>query len=245
MENKPVFCSECGAKLTGSAAFCSACGAKQEFAPAAVVQTPAPAAEPVVEAAPVVETPAAAPENSLAAPKAKMSVFGLLLAIAAICLSLTASLASFLYELYNATHGFHFDVARTAAMFLRRGGYLLGTLTGIVLPLMAMVMVLIKKKPAAIIGLVVVALVIVMQVVVASAYKGINMGRVNLFKYVRIRPMTLFNLFNGEGLFVNMQRLHLSSWPAMQLVRLGVDLMFYLKNILALGACLVATLKKK
>ena len=49
MENKPKFCSECGAKLTGSAIFCPECGAKQQIAPA-----PAP-------------TPAEAPENTLAA----------------------------------------------------------------------------------------------------------------------------------------------------------------------------------
>ena len=90
MENRPVFCSACGARLTGSAAFCANCGAKQ-----AVVVAPDVSAQVVAPTS----VPAAAPVNSLAAPKAKLSAFALvmtLLALGATLLAMVLDIASYI-----------------------------------------------------------------------------------------------------------------------------------------------------
>lgn len=228
MENKPAFCSSCGAKLTEGAIFCTACGVKIEQV-----------APPVAETAPV-----CVPDNSLAAPKEKVSKFGLILALAAICMTLLASLTGFLMELYHVTYGFSYNVPHMAGILLRKGS-MVGSLTGVVVPAIAMVMVLLKKKPTAIIGMAVAALIIVLQILFAATYKGLLVGRVGILRYLPIAPATLMKLFNGETLFVNMHRLHFSSRPAMQLLSLGMDLSFHLKNYLALAACLAALLKKR
>ena len=113
MENKPKFCSECGAKLTGSAAFCPECGAKQQLAPApapAPAPEPAPAPAPAPEPAPApapAPVSADAPETSLAAPKKLgMSVPALIIAIMAL---MTAGLA-FLLQFIAISRNYKFMI---------------------------------------------------------------------------------------------------------------------------------------
>lgn len=256
MTMKPVFCSECGAKLTGSATFCSACGAKQEFASEVVVQTPAPvvepvvetvpAVEPVVEAAPVAQIPAAAPENSLAAPKARISVAGLILAIAAVLVTFGTELIQ-MYDMATLVNYGRFSFEALAA-YLRNPTFSIGLLTAWVVPLVAVVMVLIKKKPAALVGIILAVLSLVAQILLAAAYTRLLKGRVPvIFRVLPIPANAILNMVNGEALFDTLQRMagYKIFWSAFGLQRVLPMLAYYLKNILAMAACLLAVVKKQ
>ena len=243
MDNKPRFCHSCGAVLVGEAAFCASCGAKQPSA----IPTAAPATEaaPVVEAAPV---PAEAPETSLAAPKkASISVIGLILAIGALCLSL---LGSFLFYIFNwllFLWGNFLEPQRVDPQWLihllRRPDFLVGLFTGLVVPLIALVAVLIKKKPAAIIGMALIALLIVCQLVITGSYMGLMRGKPGIFRHLPISVIAATNMVNGEKLFTWGRSIFYHKDPYW-LCALS-DLLFHLKNYMALLACLLVATKKK
>ena len=238
MENKPVFCSECGARLTGSAAFCGKCGAKQ---PASV--SPAPVVAPVAEAAPVV-IPAAAPENSLAAPKKNgISVLGLLLVLAAVFFTFITELIQLYQWGLQATYGkFSFGAALN---FLRRSENVIGLLTAWVMPILALVFVLVRKKPAAIAGLALAAVTLFLQILLAACYRRFVEGYGVRFPLPRLW-MFGYRLVNGESLFRTLRQysgVHvLFTVFGFRAVFLGLG--YYLKNILALLACLMAAVKK-
>lgn len=266
MENKPKFCSECGAKLTGSAAFCPECGAKQEFATAPVA-APAPAPAPVVEpvvvpvaavvepvvipapvatAAPVVSpAPVAAPDNSLAAPKkAGISVFGLILAIGAIMITGIA----FFLQFVSVSRGWVFKIDFSLlGQFLRSRGVLVGILTSYVVPIVAILAVLIKKKPVALVGMILIAVCMLAQFLVMLLFSRVVTGRIltNFFGRLFLR---LMNWVNGDNLLYNLRnifrsgRLHLRSLFSAGMVS---SFFYWCKNLLAILACLMVMVKKQ
>lgn len=252
MENKPRFCHSCGAALVGEAAFCASCGAKQPTTVRVATPVPAVASAPAVtpEPAPVVmpasapapvAAPVAPPENTLV-PKAKVSTGGLILAIAAICLSLLASVLYYVLNLRNFGSAIAIDPTLYTSL-LRRPDFLVGLFTGIVVPLIAMIMVLTKKKPAAIIGLALTALFIVVQLIVTASYLGLMWGRPGILKYSPISIIALTNMVNGENLFAVLRDLFHGRRGI--LLPTASALFFHLKNYLALAACLLAAIKKK
>ncbi len=225
MENKPVFCTECGAKLTGSARFCSACGAKQEFA-STVAAVPAP-------------------ENSLVAPvKAKVSVVALIFAIAALFMTfMTESTQLYMLGTQASSDAkFSFDALGN---FLPNPSLYTGLLAAWVIPIVAIVLALLKKKPAALVGLIFTGLVLLVQLVLAVLYHRYD-------AYFLGCPMSklilqLCKMFNGEALFIVLQRVIATKalGTSYGFQSLFSQLGYYLKNILALVACLAATLKRK
>ena len=231
MENKPKFCSECGAQLTGSATFCPECGAKQQLAPA-----PAPAPAPV---------PVEAPETSLAAPKKLgMSVPALIIAILAL---MTAGLAALL-QFVAAAANTKFD-PNFMKIYIRNGSIWTGLLTCVIVPVIAILVTIIKKKPVAIIGLALTAVCFLCQVMVAYAYGKLIQGQVSvLFKILPLPITTLTNMINGEGLFYNLL-CNIRFGITNPRVYLGANMMsmalYWFKNILAILSCLLVVLKKK
>ena len=262
METKPVFCSECGAKLTGSAIFCSKCGAKQQAAtsPAAEV-VPAPVAEPVPEVvpAPVVEpvpevvpvaapdpvpevkpapAPVSAPANALPR-KAKLSVFGLLVAVLALGATLLANILTIVN--FAMVWGNHFsDVAvsfltnNTTSMFV-----------ALLIPFVTLVIVFVKNKPLAAVGLILAILSLAMQFLLSIVYfiavqRGFNQAIFNI----------LLRFINGEALFLAIQQLFRAigrnGRAVLQaLPNLFASLLFFAKNLLAAFACLAVLVKRK
>lgn len=250
MEHKPKFCSECGAKLTGSAAFCPECGAKQEVAapvpqPAAVV-TPVPAATPVVDAAPVVSpAPVAAPETSLAAPKkAGLSVFGLILAVVALMITGTAILLQFVS--LSRSWVFKIDFSLLGE-FLKSRGVLLGILTSYVMPILAILAVLIKKKPVALAGMILTAVCMLAQFVVMLLYSRIVIGRIPMNILGRFL-LRLMNWVNGDSFLFNLRNIFLASrFSVRSLFSAGMvaSFCYWCKNLLAILACLFVVTKKQ
>lgn len=246
MEQKPVFCSECGAKLTGSGSFCSACGMKQAAVPApeaVVIPVAEPAPAPEVVVAPVV---APAPDNSIAAPKAKISIFGLILAIAAVLMTFAVESIQMYTVASQAQYGvFSFEALWA---YLRNPAFFLGLLTAWFVPLVAVVMVLIRKKPAALVGLILAGLSLLAQIIMAAAYSRLMRGHVPaLFRVLPVPINTILNMVNGEGLFDTLRRMVATKalWSAYGLRSLFTVLGYYLKNILAVVACLMAVTKKQ
>lgn len=235
METKPVYCPECGAKLTGGVAFCSVCGAKQQMA----------AQTPVTEPAPVVrKTPAAAPENSLAAPKKKLSVPGLILAIFALAVTFFTEM-SHLYLLgTQPTYGaFELEAfAQAIVMYLRSPQVYVGLLTAWVLPAAAVVLVLLKKKPAALAGLITTGVILVLQIFLSAYYTryattyGGSLPRLFYAAY---------QLFNGEGLFRYLRSVFSGARSWLMSAHTGVQLGYFMKNVWALLACLFALTKRQ
>ena len=246
MENKPKFCSECGAPLTGGA-FCGKCGAKLQVTAvpqSAPASTPVPAPAPAPTPAPVA-APAAAPENSLAAPKKlRMSVPALIIAIVAL---MTAGLAV-ITQLVSAAQNTKFDPDYMTT-YLRSRGVLTGMLTCGIVPIVAILVTIIKKKPVAIIGLALTAFCFLCQVIATVAYGKLMRGQVGvLFKILPIPINTFTNMINGEVLFYNLLRN----------IRMGIKIpraylnanmfsgfFYWFKNILAILSCLLVVLKKK
>lgn len=218
METKPVFCSECGAKLTGSTTFCSACGAKQEAAPA--VQ--------------------AAPDNSLAAPKVKLSVIGLIAAIFALSVTFFTEISDLCLLVFGRTYGsFDFGVL---VSYLKIPAVYIGLLTAWVLPIAAVVLVLLKKKPTALVGLIVTGMILLLQIILAAYYTRYTMtygGSFPRLWYI------LYTLCNGEHLFRYMRYVFTGSRSWLMPMHLGVQLSYFMKNVWVLLACLFAAIKKQ
>lgn len=228
MENKPVFCSECGAKLTGSATFCASCGAKQEAAPA-----------PAVDVAPQVTAPVSpAPDSSLAAAKPKLSKFGLVMTILALGATLLAIVVNILY--YVAVYSRDFSNIGMSVLQSNSTAMLMAWIA----PLVAMVMVLTKDKKLAIIGLVLALGSIAMQFLFGIIYtilmiKGHNLTSLSF----------IWRHLNGETLFLDFWRLfrlgaNTGRQTLLALLSLFVSMLYWLKNILAACGCLVAAAKK-
>lgn len=226
MENKPVFCSECGAKLTGSATFCSACGTKQAAAPAAPVSAPAAAA-------------AAAPETSLAAPKNKLSVFGLI----ATLLAVGAALLAIILYICQMTVLMGRDFSNIGLLILRSSS--LGMVAAFVVPAFALVCVIARNKKLAVVGLIAALVSLGLQFIVCVAYPFIVRGGVPLARLNFIlRPL------NGETLFSDLGGLFRSGAntgkeTVRYLLSAGASALYLLKNILAAVGCLMAAAKKK
>ena len=233
MENKPKFCSECGAPLTGGA-FCGKCGAKlQTTAVPQSAPTPAPAPAPVsVEA----------PETSLAAPKKLgMSVPALIIAIVAL---LTAGLAV-ITQFVSAAQNTKFD-PNYMAMFIRHSGVLIGMLTCGIVPIIAILVTIIKKKPVALIGLLLVVVCMMFQMIVMLGYGTLVNGRA---------PKALLRLLSRLSLWTNGDVWLFNFWRN---IRMGIKIpraylnantfsgfFYWFKNILAILSCLLVVLKKK
>ena len=221
MENKPKFCSECGAQLTGSAAFCPECGAKQQLAPA-----PAPAPEP-------------APENSLAAPKAKLNVFGLIVAV----LALGVTLIAIILTVVQMTVLYGKDMSNIGLPLLRQNA--LGMVTSLVAPLAAAVLVFVKNKKLALVGLLVALGSLLLQFLIAVFYVIAARGNMPL-----ARLSFIFRPVNGESLFMDLWRLfrvgaNTGRQSLQILLSLGASMFYFLKNMLAASACLIVAAKKK
>lgn len=224
MENKPVFCSECGAKLTGSATFCASCGAKQEAVPA-----------PAAEAAPV----SAAPASSLAESKPKLSKFGLVMTLLALAATLLAVVLNIFY--YVAVYGRDFSNIGMSVLQSNSTAMLVAWIA----PLVAMVMVLTKNKKLAAVGIIFAGASLVMQFLFGIIYtilmiKGHDMTSLSF----------IWRHLNGENLFLDLWRLFRfganSGRQTLQiLLSLFVSLIYWLKNILAAIGCLVAAKKGK
>lgn len=238
MENKPKFCSECGAPLSGGA-FCGKCGAKLQ-----VTATPQSAPAPAPAPAPVA-APAAAPENSLAAPKKLgMSVPALIMAIAALLFTGLAVLLQFVAAWENTK----FDPNYMTG-YIRSSGVLTGMLTCGLVPIVAILVTIIKKKPVALIGLILTGICFMFQLITACAYGKLMRGQVGvLFKILPVPIITVTNMINGEGLFYNLLR-NIRFGITNPRVYFGANMMsmamYWFKNILALASCLLVVLKKK
>lgn len=218
METKPVFCSECGAKLTGSTTFCSACGAKQEAAPA--VQ--------------------AAPDNSLAAPKAKLSVIGLIAAIFALSVTFFTEISDLCLMVFGRTYGsFDFGVLVNC---LKIPAVYIGLLTAWVLPIAAVVLVLLKKKPAALAGMIATGVIILLQLLLTAYYP--QYIRTYGGRFPRLLH-TAYQLFNGEYLSQYLRSAFSGQHFWQMYMYASVQLNYVMKNVWVLLACLFTAIKKQ
>ena len=241
MENKPKFCSECGAPLTGGA-FCGKCGAKLQTT--AVPQSaPTPAPAPAPAPAPVA-APTSAPENSLAAPKKLgMSVPALIIAIVAL---MTAGLAFLLqFVVFSRNYAFKIDFSLLGKYFGQRG-IVRGLLTCGIVPIVAILVTIIKKKPVAIIGLLLGVVCMMFQMIVMLGYGTLVNGRA---------PMALLRFVSRLSLWTNGDAWLYNFWRN---IRTGIKIpraylnanmfsgfFYWFKNILAILSCLLVVLKKK
>lgn len=250
MEHKPRFCHSCGAALVGEATFCASCGAKQPSvvpasapAPAPVVTPePAPAPAPAVtpEPAPapaLVAAPVAPPESTLVA-KPTISKVGLIMGILALATTLLAALLVFLYGV--ALYG---DVPNSRPLLL---GFfsIQNVLITCIVPLVAILLVLTKNKKVAIVGFILAIASLACQFIVSVAYAICMPAGVDISKFGFI-----LRLVNGEGLFLDLWRLlryGVRGGPKAMAILLNIcaSLCYWLKNILAGVACLLAAKKK-
>lgn len=235
MENKPVFCSECGARLTGSAAFCPACGAKQ----VSVAATPTVDVKPATVSPAPVAAPVAAPETSLATAKPQLSKFGLVMTLLALGATLLAVVLNILYYVVLYSR----DFSNIGMSVLQSNSTAM--LVAWIAPLLAMVMVLTKNKKLAAVGIIFAGASLVMQFLFGIIYtilmlKGHDMASLAF----------IWRHLNGETLFLDFWRLFRfganSGRQTLQiLLSLFVSLIYWLKNILAAIGCLVAAVKKQ
>ena len=247
MENKPKFCSECGAQLTGSATFCPECGAKQQLAPApAPAPAPVPASAPAPAPAPVsVE----APETSLAAPKKLgMSVPALIIAIMALLMTGVAFLLQFSAASLQANFRLN---TKLMASYLRNRGVLSGLLTCGVVPIVAILVTFIKKKPVAIIGLGLTAFCFLCQLIVMLMYGTMMYGKgireSELLRALALLASKLSRWTNGDDGLFYVWRIcvrHMKARPYM-IASVFSGFFYWFKNVLALASCLLVVLKKK
>ena len=218
METKPVFCSECGAKLTGSATFCASCGAKQEAAPAPV---------------------SPAPDNSLAAPKAKLSVFALIVAV----LTLGVTLIAIILTIVQMTILYGKDFSNIGAPLLRQNS--LGMILAWVTPLVALVSVFVKNKKLAAAGLIAALVSLGIQFLFAVLYAIAMRGGIPL------KPLAfMMRTVNGESLFLDIRGLfrfgaNTGRETLRYLLSLFASGLYFLKNMLAASACVVVAAKKQ
>ena len=246
MENKPKFCSECGAPLTGGA-FCGKCGAKLQTT--AVPQSaPTPAPAPAPAPAPVA-APASAPENSLAAPKKLgMSVPALIIAIVALLMTGVAFLLQFSAASLQANFRLN---TKLMASYLRNRGVLSGLLTCGVVPIVAILVTFIKKKPVAIIGLGLTAFCFLCQLIVMLMYGTIMYGKgireSELLRALALLASKLSRWTNGDDGLFYVWRIcvrHMKARPYM-IASVFSGFFYWFKNILAILSCLLVVLKKK
>lgn len=233
---KCSFCPTCGAALLGEETFCGSCGAKL---PAAVHAAPAPevaaapAAEPAVGTAPVT-----APANALA-PKAKPSVLGLIMSVMALGATLIAvilTVAALAWSL-GTNVSTEVGIAFLTQSFTR-------SLTAWIAPLAALVLVLVKKKKLAVVGIILGGLSLMLQFLFAILYVAVVS---NGSAFTALSP--LLRLFNGVGLFFQARELirfiGIGKMPPHILMNVFAALLYFAKNILAAIACLAVVIKRK
>lgn len=230
--NKPRFCHSCGAALVGEAAFCASCGAKQPAAAPAPSPAPAPAPAP----APVV-APVAPPENALAVP-AKASVPAILLGVISLVLVLIAVLMSTFTRANLSMYRGEFGMLLRYIWQTQGWGFIAAW----IVPLVALVAAIAKKKPVAIIGLALAALSMVMQLIIMLLYNQIMRGEVRFFGLAQ-----LLRIVNGEYLLMQIRSVfsmpfNIRAWR--MYITLVPHLGFILKNVLSLVVCLLAAKKK-
>ena len=222
--NSPVCCHKCGLPLPPGSAFCSRCGAQQNIAPPprAMAYAPAP--------------------NRLPLPgKEKISTPALLMAVAAMVLT---AVAFFLY-LINRTVGVYMRTDfRFIVRFMFRTEMMISACSGMALPLAAMITVLTKKKPIALIVLILTGVCFGFQIIGTVLYEPITRNQIPAFWGTRY----FYYLINGETLAATLKLTgrYLSYKPNFIYFSMYFSPIFYfLKNILAAVSCLIALMKKK
>lgn len=227
MESKPRFCHSCGTELVGEATYCASCGAKQPAAIPNAAPDPTPAPAPV-----------ATPDSPLVAPKAKLSVFGLILSLAALAVTLFGILMTVLQM--SAMMGK--DFSNIGLPLLRSGS--MGMVMAFVVPLLALILVLAKNKKLTKLGMILACVSLGLQFLFAIVYPIVITRGMDMMKLSFITRS-----LNGESLFMDCWRLlrfgaNTGRQTLQILMSLFASMCYFLKNILALVACLLAGKKK-